>query len=134
VFSQRIYLYIQLRTLSENIKFICTSCRNKYQSEPVSQRMQINFILSDNVRILCLSCNIKKSKTAAKLSENSRNKRLNDACFGYFQTIWKSFSLASHVTSAFILLPFLAVALHESGTRMLYLTTFITTQNHTIAG
>ena len=46
---------------------------------------------------------------------------------------------------AFILLPFLSVALHESGTRdalkgprlnntEVYLTPFISTQNHTIAG
>ena len=27
---------------------------------PVSQRVQMNFILKDNVRILCLSCNVKK--------------------------------------------------------------------------
>jgi hypothetical protein len=36
--------------------------------------MQINFIFfifNDSVRILCLSCNIKRSKTTAKLSENS---------------------------------------------------------------
>ena len=37
----------------------------------VSQRVQINVIFIDNVPILCLSCNIKKSKTTAKLSENS---------------------------------------------------------------
>ena len=39
------------------------------------QPVQINFIFNDNVHILCLSCNIKKSKTTAKLSENSWNKR-----------------------------------------------------------
>ena len=37
--------------------------------------MQIIFLFSDNVRILCLSCNIKRSKTTAKFSENSWNKR-----------------------------------------------------------
>ena len=37
--------------------------------------MQINFIFNDNVRIFYLSCNIKKSKTTAKLSEKSWNKR-----------------------------------------------------------
>jgi hypothetical protein len=45
---------------------------------PVSQRVQINFILSGNVRIFCLSCNrkkklkknLKKKKKTAKLSEN----------------------------------------------------------------
>ena len=49
------------------------------------------------------------------------------------------------VSSALILLPLLSVALHESGTRKalltpwlnnteVYLTPFISTQNHTIAG
>jgi hypothetical protein len=38
---------------------------------PVSQREQINFIFNDNERTLCLSFNIKRSKTTAKLSENS---------------------------------------------------------------
>ena len=59
-----IYIYIyNIRTLSINIKFICTSFRNGRNSEvfrPVSQRVQMNFIFNDNVRILCLSCNVKK--------------------------------------------------------------------------
>ena len=38
---------------------------------PVSQREQINFIFNDNERTFCLSFNIKRSKTTAKLSENS---------------------------------------------------------------
>jgi len=53
--------------------------------------------------------------------------------------------MASSVTSELILLPFLPVSLHESGTRNalldpwlndtdVYLTPFIGTQNHTIAG
>jgi hypothetical protein len=56
-----------MRTLSVNIKFICTSFRNKQISEPsasfscpVLQRVQMNFIFNDNVRILCVSCNVKK--------------------------------------------------------------------------
>ena len=59
-----IYIYIyNIRTLSVNMKFICTSFRNRQNSElfrPVSQRLQMNFIFNDNVRILCLSCNVKK--------------------------------------------------------------------------
>jgi hypothetical protein len=58
----RCYIY-NIRTLSVNIKFICTSFRNRQNSElvrPVSQRVQMNFIFNDNVRILCLSCNVKK--------------------------------------------------------------------------
>jgi hypothetical protein len=42
-----------IRTLSVNIKFICTSFRNRQNSEifrPVSQRVQMNFIFNDNVR------------------------------------------------------------------------------------
>ena len=45
---------------------------------PVSQRVQINFIFTDNERILNLLCNVKMSKTTAKLSEKSRNKRRSD--------------------------------------------------------
>jgi hypothetical protein len=76
---------------------------------------------------LCLSCNIKKSITPAKLSENSWNKRRSNN----FQ--W------CHLTYELILLPFLSVARHESGTRNallgpwlnnteVYLITFISTQ------
>jgi hypothetical protein len=46
-----------------------------YRVQQMEKRVNINFIFNDNVRILCLSCNIKKSKTTAKLSEKSRNKR-----------------------------------------------------------
>jgi hypothetical protein len=60
-------IYIQYSTLSVNIKLICTSFRNRQNSEPIgelfrpgSQRVQMNFIFNDNVRILCLSCNVKK--------------------------------------------------------------------------
>jgi hypothetical protein len=45
---------------------------------PVSQRVQMNFIFSDNVHILCLSCNVKKLKSTAKLSKISRNNRLSN--------------------------------------------------------
>jgi len=72
----------------------------------MEKRVNINFIFNDNVRILCLSCNIKKSKTTAKLSEKSRNKRRSNR-----------FSMVSYVTSVLILLLFLSAALQESGTR-----------------
>ena len=48
--------------------------------------------------------------------------------------------MVTSVTSALILLPFLSVALHESDTRNallgteVYLTPFISTQDHKIAG
>jgi hypothetical protein len=42
---------------------------------PVSQRVQMNFILSHNVDILYLSCIVKNLKTTALLSEKGRNKR-----------------------------------------------------------
>ena len=56
-----------IRTLSENIKFICTSFRNSEKASGdlfwrVSQRVPINFIISDNILTLCLSCNVKKPK------------------------------------------------------------------------
>jgi hypothetical protein len=67
-----------IRTLSVNIKFICTRFRNRQNSElfrPVSQRVQMNFIFNDNVRILCLSCNVKKSENLSDLNKKDRNKR-----------------------------------------------------------
>jgi hypothetical protein len=62
ILYRHVYIY-NIRTLSVNIKFICTSFRNRQNSElcrPVSQRVQMNFIFNDNVRIMCLSCNVKK--------------------------------------------------------------------------
>ena len=64
------------------------------------------FIFSCNVRLLYFSCKTKRSKTTAKLSENSWNKRRS-----------KRFQRASSVTSALTLLPFLFVAKQESSTR-----------------
>ena len=59
-----LYIYFNnIRTLWVNIQCICTSFRNRQNSElfrPVSQRIQMNFIFNDNVPILCLSCNVKK--------------------------------------------------------------------------
>ena len=55
--------------MSVNIKFICTSFRNRQNSEPLASfsglfrseyKCRMNFIFNDNVRILCLSCNVKK--------------------------------------------------------------------------
>jgi hypothetical protein len=69
--------------------------------------VQIKCIFNDNVRILCLSCNINKSKTTAKLSENSWNK-CHSNCFQ-----WSHSSL----TSALIILHLRSVTLHGSWTR-----------------
>jgi hypothetical protein len=65
----------------------------------------MNLMLSDNIGILCLSCNVKKHKTTAKLSKKSRNQH----CSKFF--------MVSSMTSTLILLLFLTVAQHESGTR-----------------
>ena len=86
--------------------------------------MQIKFKFKNNVRILCLFCNIKKSKTTDKSSENS---------------------IVLIVFIGVICDYIISVALHESGTRNallgswlnnteVYLTPFISTQNHIIAG
>jgi hypothetical protein len=66
-----------IRTLSVNIEFICTSFRNRQNSElfrPVSQRVQMHFIFNDNVRILCLSCNVKKVGKLVRYKKKDRNK------------------------------------------------------------
>ena len=74
-----IYNVYNIRTLSVNIKFICTSFRNRPNSEPlasffrpVSQRVQINFIFNYNVRILCLSCNVKKVGKLVKFKQKGQ--------------------------------------------------------------
>ena len=92
----------------ENIHFIFTSSRTGRKKQAlgklfwsVSQRVQINFIFTDDVRIMCFYCNIKKSRRTAKLSEKSRNKHDSNGVFYHVRT----YSV-----------PFLTVALNESGT------------------
>jgi hypothetical protein len=102
-------LHIQyIRTLSDNIHFILTSSITGRKKQalgkifwPVSQRVQINFIFTDDVRIMCFYCNIKKSRRTAKLSEKAETN----------MTL-----MVSSTTSALYTVPFLAVALNESGT------------------
>jgi hypothetical protein len=74
VYRTDMYIY-NIRTLSVNIKFICTSYRNRQHSElfrPVSQRVQMNFIFKDNVRILCLSCNVKKVEKLVRFKQKGQ--------------------------------------------------------------
>ena len=84
-----IYIY-NIRTLSVNIKFICTSFRNRHNSElfrPVSQRIQMNFIFNDNVRILCLSCNVKKVGKLVRFKQKGQKQAsflaFHKCCQGY---------------------------------------------------
>ena len=65
-------LYIDnICQLSEIIKFICTSFRNRLKSEPfvsfsiLFRSVFMNLIFSNNVLILYLSCNVKNPKTTA---------------------------------------------------------------------
>ena len=99
---------------------------------PVSQPEQINFIFNDNVLILWLTCNIKSPKHLPKCQKITETSIILFVFNGVIS--WS-------VTSALILLPFLSVPLHESGTRNallgpwlnnteVYLTPFIRTQNH----
>jgi hypothetical protein len=60
-----------IRALSANMKFICTTLletgrKNRDSGElfsPVSKRVQIKFIFADNARIFCVSCNVKQVTT-----------------------------------------------------------------------
>ena len=64
-----------IHTLSANIKFICTSFRNRKKTGPFGElfwlySQQLNLIINDinvHVGIYCLSCNVKKSKTTVKI-------------------------------------------------------------------
>ena len=99
--------------MSENIKFICRALET-CRICPVSQRVQMNFIFSDNAHILYLSCNVKKqTKTNAKLSKKSRNKR--HSSFSLF------LMMSSVKSSALVLFPFLTITQHESHTRKIYI-------------
>ena len=91
---------------------------------PVLQRVQINLTFSNNVRILCISWNVKTSQQLTNCLKESRNKR----SFNRFSWCTQlsncpkmqkqaSFSSFFIMRSTLILLPFLTVAQHESGTR-----------------
>ena len=113
------YIY-NIRTLSVNIKFICTSFRNGQNSElfmPVSQRVQTNFIFTDNVRILCLSCNVKKVRKLVRL----RQKGQKQVSFLVFHKCCQGCLLCGpcYISTSFILV----FALHCTqlqGTRKVY--------------
>jgi hypothetical protein len=99
--------------------------------QPVSQRVQIHFIFNNNVRILCLYCYIKKSTTNVKLSENIWNKRRSNRfqwrhlwCQHLYVTVSSCRSSESGTSNA-LLGPWL-------NNTEVYLTPFISTQNHTI--
>ena len=66
---------------------------------PVSQRVKLNLTCSDNVRILCLSSNVKTPMQLPNCLNGAKN----------------VFLMVS--SEKFVLLLFLAIALHESGTR-----------------
>ena len=109
IYFKRILHIDNIRTLSENIQFICMSFQQRIEELiwcPVSQQLQMNLIFFDIVRIFCLSRNVKKSKITSKLCKKSRNKRRSNNFFIMFSE-----------TSPRILLPFRIVALHESGIR-----------------
>jgi hypothetical protein len=78
IYFKRILHIDNIRTLSENIQFICMSFRTADRRAsfcPVSQRLQMNLIFFDIVRIFSLSRNVTKSKITSKLCKKSRNKR-----------------------------------------------------------
>ena len=82
------------------------------------------YIFPENVRILCLSCNIKKSKTPAKLSANNWNKCRSNR----FQCYLRRQSLYCF---------FLSINMNQvpkPNNTEVYLTTYISTQNHRVDG
>ena len=89
-------------------KIICTSFRNRQGLLflSISNQGHIKFIFTDNVHISCLSYNVKKStkKPPSKLSENEKKQ------------VFLSYSMVFSITFMLILLLFLTVTLHESGT------------------
>ena len=94
--------------------------------------LSINCVHIYTINVHCvLSCNIKKSKTPTKLSENNCNTRRRSNSF-YWRLLWRQCLYCCRF-------------LHESGTRNallgpwpnnteVYLTTFISTHNHTVVG
>ena len=104
-----VFVYIEnIITLSENIKYICTSFRNGCLLcfAEIANKFDIFR------RIMVLSWNVKSTRTTAKLSKKSKNKRRSYSCF-----------MLSYLKSVLILLSFFfIVAQDESGTkRTIYL-------------
>ena len=104
-----VFVYIEnIITLSENIKYICTSFRNGCLLCFAENANKFDIFR----RIMVLSWNVKSTRTTAKLSKKSKNKRRSYSCF-----------MLSYLKSVLILLSFFfIVAQDESGTkRTIYL-------------
>ena len=99
------YIY-NIRTLSVNIKFICTSFRNGQTSElfrPVSQRVQMNLIFNDNVRILCLSCNVKNVGKLVRFKQKGQKQASFLAFHKYIYPAISTFAVQICYTNNFLL-------------------------------
>ena len=73
-----VFVYIEnIITLSENIKYICTSFRNGFL--PCFAESANKFDIFR--RIMVLSWNVKSTRTTAKLSKKSKNKRRSYSFF-----------------------------------------------------
>jgi hypothetical protein len=104
-----VFVYIEnIITLSENIKYICTSFRNGCLLCFAENANKFDIFR----RIMVLSWNVKSTRTTAKLSKKRKNKRRSYSCF-----------MLSYLKSVLILLSFFfIVAQDESGTkRTIYL-------------
>ena len=91
------YIY-NIPTLSVNIKFICTSFRNRQNSElfrPGSQRVQMNFIFKTTMYVYCVyPAMSKKSENLSDLNNKDRNKRHSSP----FINVVKGVFFVVHVT------------------------------------
>ena len=80
-------MYMVTCIWSENIKFICIRSRNMLKSQSLVGFLVLfffagsanEFYIFQQCKYLCLSCNVKKPKTAAKLSKLSRNKHCSNS-------------------------------------------------------
>ena len=87
-----VFVYIEnIITLSENIKYICTSFRNGCLLCFAENANKFDIFR----RIMVLSWNVKSTRTTAKLSKKSKNKRRSYSCF-----------MLSYLKSVLILLSF----------------------------
>ena len=79
-FFHRILVFVfidNIITLSENIKYICTSFRNGCLLCFAESANKFDIFR----RIMVLSWNVKNTRTTAKLSKKSKNKRRSYSCF-----------------------------------------------------
>jgi hypothetical protein len=115
IIKKYVYIY-NIRTLSVNIKFICTSFRNRQNSEPSASfsglfRSEYKWILYlKTMYVYCVyPAKSKKSENLSDLDKKDRNKRHSSP----FINVVKGVFFVVHVTLVSVLYLFAPSAVHS---------------------